>query len=222
MRVLNLLLAVSLITSSCVNDEGFLKGTFVGTFDDTTFEYQFYKNGSFVFTTDGHYGNSTTKGKYAVIDSNIMLCPDTDWDLHYGVLKSRLLLTKSGCIKDYDNNFYCNDYDETNSQSEKQLGISNNIINRLKQLDEVVKLQMDWNLGNYNDHGSYFQYNGIVRIENLEFHYYDLRTPVLDTLEKTHYVRNVQYHDYLINVENNSIYKYHSYKDSISFVSNLN
>ena len=78
-----------ILLNSCQEKKAYLDVTYKGGWYETEFEYTFQSNGQFTFKANGHYGNTITKGKYAIIDSGILLHTFTDWDLQQGVLKPR-------------------------------------------------------------------------------------------------------------------------------------
>jgi hypothetical protein len=95
------------LLTSCADKKEYLNKTYEGHWMETVWTYQFKDNGEFIFKTEGHYDYSQEKGRYILVDSVLLLNPDTDWSTLHGVLKTRLKIVSPECIRDYDNNFYC-------------------------------------------------------------------------------------------------------------------
>lgn len=190
---------------------------------ETEFEYFFYPNQEFVFKTEGHFGNTESRGKYAIVDSVILLHPYTDWNLHHGVLKNKLIIRKDiKCLRDLQNNFYCTNFKDYNYITEREYILKDSIENRLFQLKEVKKITDQYpSFSKFKRGHPRFYYSGLVMIKNKQYHWFHLEEENKSEDSLLPQYRRVQYKNYLINLNNNTIYKHHFYKDSISVVGEL-
>ncbi|MBL7793424.1 MAG: hypothetical protein JNK77_13930 [Saprospiraceae bacterium] len=208
---------------SCANEEISLAERYTGYWAETQFDYYFYPNNEFVFKTLGHFGNTTTEGKYAVIDSIILIYPYTDWNVAHGVLKNRLVIkSENGCIRDYENNFYCENVDVLNKVSEEYFILLDSIKNRLFELDAVKEIMnQSPDSSRFDTKYPRFRYDGITLINNNEFHGFQLE----EINEESNWLQqpflNVQNQYYLISINENMIFRHHVKGDSLSFVDQL-
>lgn len=56
----------------CNCTDASLRKEYTGYWAETKFTYQFEGSGKFKFITEGHFGNTVTKGEYAKIESIIL------------------------------------------------------------------------------------------------------------------------------------------------------
>gem|GEM_PF-2332751 len=209
-------LLTCLLCCSC-NYEVSLVEKYTGFWAETEFDYQFYSSSNeFVFTTKGHFGYTTTKGKFSIVDSVIRLQPTTDWTTNQGVLKTRLVyIGENGCIRDFDDNYYCVDLDKTNHFIEQREAFRERAKKRLFEVNGVKEI-----VNKHPGRDLRFRYQGITLIDEREYH--DFQLEKRNENENSAYLfLNVTGERYLLNVEDNLIYKHHSRGDSISRVESL-
>ncbi len=77
LKLIPSIVLMSVIFISCGNisdnNTKLIEGSYYGTWLETTFEYKFYENGTFWANTQGHYGNTTSSGKYQMIGDTLIL-----------------------------------------------------------------------------------------------------------------------------------------------------
>ncbi len=214
------LLALFLL-SSCKEDK-LSRSKYIGFWAETQFVYIFKSNNEFIFSTEGHFGNTKSYGKYSIIDSIVLLHSYTDWGLFHGVLKNRLIIKKElECLQDFDNNYYCLDTQVLNFVIEKESDLMEKIKEILLDQEEVRKI-----ISKFSDHSkpinihSLFAYEGIVLIDNNQYHSFQLRK-INDDPNIYRYFTNIQNQYYLVNLKENLIYKHHTRGDSISIMGSL-
>lgn len=190
---------------------------YIGLWAETKFEYIFNSNNEFIFTTSGHFGQTKSFGKYAIIDSIVLLHSYTDWNLYHGVLKNRLIIKKEfECLQDLDNNYYCLDTETLNFLIEQEEGVLGRIKKRLLEQEEVREI-ISKHTGQSESKidQPYFAYEGIVLIDNNQYHSFQLRK-INHNPDILRFFTNIQNQNYLVNLKKNLIYKHHSRGDSIS------
>jgi len=220
---LAIFLGITLLLSWSCKKESSLGKKYTGYWAETRFEYNFYsKSQEFVFNAQGHYGNTTTKGKFSIIDSIILLYPYTDWDSFHGVLKRRLVYkSELGCIRDFNDHYYCEDLDKINQYIEQRYDFKNSIQARLFKLEEVKKIIEAYpEFSPLYKPNPRFQFEGITLIDNKEYYGFQLEEKNEDENWFRPFI-NIQGQYYLVNIEENLIYQHHTRGDSISIVEKL-
>ncbi|MEM8528213.1 MAG: hypothetical protein AAGG68_26450 [Bacteroidota bacterium] len=198
-----------------------MDASYEGMWHESIFEYIFKPNGSFTFKSYGHYGNTTTKGKYVIVDSVILLHPLTDWDLQQGVLMPRLILNQQhSCFYDFRKNYYC-----INEEDRKPLFTAHRekleaYEKRLLELEEVQQAlngypepQTVTERMNYPK----FEFQGTMFLDENIFYKMSLRERNLEALYGK---RTLQYQSYLLNEEQNEIYQ-NAYFGKMVFVGSV-
>lgn len=208
---------------SCSEENLSLSGIYTGYWAETRFQYTFSLNNEFEFVTEGHFGNTTTHGKYTTIDSFILLQPYTDWAMNHGVLKNRLrLIFDVDCISDFDNNFYCKNIELLNEMSERNYVLQDIIENRLLELEEVKEIINKYpEYSKYNPKHPRFQYEGIVLVEKIELHLFLLCKSNEESNRLFRPFIYFQGQKYLVDISGNTIFRHHSRMDSLSYVDTL-
>jgi hypothetical protein len=117
----------------------FIDKIYQGHWAETDWTYSFKKDGSFVFTTLGHFGNTTHTGKYSIIDNIILLNPDSDWGSFHGVLKEKLKIVNRDCLRDFDSNYYCLDWEVLEEYKEQEYFFQENTIRILDSIPMVCR-----------------------------------------------------------------------------------
>jgi hypothetical protein len=196
---------------------------FTGYWAETKFEYLFKEKGNFIFKTEGHFGNTLSEGKYSMIDTVVLLYPFTDWNRFHGVLQTRLIYNDQiECLQDFDNRFYCQNIDSINTNILRVEKMNSKIINRLFKVKEVKEKQEEYKEEiKAESNFLRFDYEGIILIDNNQFHSYQLKKKIDFEAPLYRFNENIQYHFYLVSLEKNLIYKHHSREDSLSIVSRL-
>lgn len=141
-----LLIVVILASWGCADQPRAIPKTYTGYWAETRMTYEFSVDNAFTFTTAGHYGHTTTSGRYAIIDSVILLHPFSDNTLRAGVLKPRLFIVDPrGCIRDEEHHYYCDAPKNMNKVFEEGLQMNNDAIIRLPEeyplaIDSLIAL----------------------------------------------------------------------------------
>lgn len=118
----------------CTDQPRVISRTYTGFWAETRMTYEFSLDNAFTFTTAGHYGNTTTSGRYAIIDSVILLHPFSEKTLRAGVLKPRLFIVDSpGCIRDEEHHYYCDAPKNRNKVFEEGPQTNDDTITRLSR-----------------------------------------------------------------------------------------
>lgn len=215
------LIAIAIFQIACTGSQqaGNLSGKYAGYWAETYLEYEFFPDHKFIFTTEGHFGVTETKGKYAVIDSIVLLHPFSDYTLRQGVLRQQLVIReKTRCLSDYGNTFYCKDSIALQEIADVKWRLMDSIEGRILKLDEVVQITDTFpDYQRYDPRSPYFEFEGIRLLNAKEYYNYQfqvrnegpgrLRTPY-------HYFHN---QEYLIHVSDNKIYRLIN-GDSLVFV----
>ena len=103
--------------STCNGKKIKLEEKYIGFWYESSWVYEFDTNGNFIFTTGGHFGESTERGRYKIIEDQVFLIPDNDWH-EEDVFKKELFIYSNNCLRDNDNNFYCTSEEELKEVSE--------------------------------------------------------------------------------------------------------
>lgn len=216
--LLLILFSVILFCGSC--KKGNIDHSYLGFWAETQYTYSFYPNNEFLFTCRGHFGDCFVKGKYAKIDSFLLLIPATDWDMHQGVLKTKFLYQEN-CIRDFDNNYYCGYRDSTNNRLEKAWTVQEKIEERLLEIPmikEAIVEKSDSTMSYFDL--PRFRYDGIIHINFEEFHQYILtkKNPNESLFSRRIWIQHM---DFVVNIKTNSIYQHTMNHDSLSYVAPL-
>ncbi|NOT76649.1 MAG: hypothetical protein HOP08_17095 [Cyclobacteriaceae bacterium] len=167
---------ILILLSSCKEKGQFLDKKYEGFWAGTYWTYEFKKNGRFIFKSEGHYGNVEDSGFYFVGDSLILLNPSTDFYALDEALKTRLKIINNSCIRDFDSNYYCVVVDTIVRLSELELTFQNRVIEIVDTL-QIVKDEKERVASYYHDKEELkfkVMYDGIIVIDNLEFHSFNL------------------------------------------------
>jgi hypothetical protein len=216
MRII-LLIGLVELTSSCSNEALYMDDKFNGLWAETEWIYEFRMDGTFNFRTNGHYGNSEHKGRYIISDSIVFINPDTDWPMFDGVLRPRLKIVNKDCLRDYDNNFYCKDYETINEINNDEFEFKEKVISIIDTLSIVTKEKsrlMKIKQDNFSvlDGGPEIRisYNGIIVIDRREFHQF-----YVDRLALLNHWKNL---NFLVTKKPLAIYERLSRVDSMKLV----
>ena len=180
-------LGIMVFMMTCTNRATFVDEKFNGYWASTEWIYEFNKDGTFKFIVNGHYDFSEYNGRYIISDSIIFLNPDTDWQVFHGVIKQKLKIIDSECLRDYDNNFYCKNHNIVGELSEKELEFQTKTIDILDTLS-IVR-QEKKRLSKYEQKTAFgddlevkIRYSGIIVVKKQEFHLFQLeQTDLLNT-----------------------------------------
>jgi hypothetical protein len=137
-----LLLVLTMTLASCINDQPILSGTYFSYWYETSFEFTFLPNGNFKMETGGHFGETTTTGRYAMLDTIVFLLPDSDDVLHngFGIYVDRLIYRpKENCLQDFQSHVYCSTEPDYLVIAEREYNVMQKIEERLMNLPEVVQ-----------------------------------------------------------------------------------
>lgn len=201
---LGLIIFTFTLFSSCQRESNYLDATYKGAWYDTWFDYTFKPNGTFIYNTRGHYGYTTTKGKYAIIDSVILLRPYTEGHLSKGGL---IMTHKNTCLYDSKKHYYCIDEEDSYTFEEEHRNKLEIITNRLLQLEDVKKT-----LSEYPTPQTYEEREYYPKFEFEETIWLDKRLYYRIKLKERNRASDYEYsfvgdHQYLVDCERNKIYK---------------
>lgn len=226
-----------LLFLSCQPDKNSISEKYIGFFATTDFSYEFDENNNFVFETFGHLGNDTIYGKYAMVDSMLLLYPYTDSETWEGVFDRRFIIKSDF---DYIRNFYFrpyirdtyeeadgeDNYDEIisklNALRAYHHGVLDSIENRLLELDEIVKITECYPNYKKDDvlESPHFSYEGIMLIDNQEYHQFEFKHGYIVARSKDFQEPPI-IQKYLVNTTQNSIYRHLGRYKSPQFVKHL-
>lgn len=103
MKILQFIVTVfSLIISSLVNGQTFEK-TFSGQWAETAWTFEFHKDGTFIRTSSGHFGNPIYKGTYRISADTVRML--NGFEHTSGTISEYYLLDKDSMLIDLTN-FY--------------------------------------------------------------------------------------------------------------------
>ena len=142
--------------------------------------YEFKPNGQFTFRASGRYGNVVDSGFYLMKDSLIILSPRSDWHVIAGVLKTKLKIIDSGCLRDFSSNFYCISLDDINELNETEFSFQDSVETILDTM-HVVRMEKKRIESKYKDPYIDIGYNGIIVVDNVEFHEFNLTNYTIST-----------------------------------------
>ncbi|HRK80801.1 MAG TPA: hypothetical protein PLZ12_05110 [Saprospiraceae bacterium] len=183
------------------NSHAIAEKELLGFWADTAFTYKFNKDGTFVFKSKGHYGNSSEYGIYTILDDLILLVPNTDWKAFDGVLKTKLKIMSSSCIRDFNDHYYCLANDLVNYYSDQVNDFQEKTIDILTELPDVVSLKRDiFKYDTDKETNIVIAYVGITVIEKNEFHSF--------ILKNTSMLNNRTYSSFLVKKNPFEIYQY--------------
>lgn len=173
MKLQLLTLILLSIFSNCKNHNTSINGKFMGFWAETKWTYRFYSNGEYTLQGEGHGGGEPKTGKYLRSDSILVLLADTEYfdDFEY----KRLILTDDNCLRDYMNNYYCQN-EATISRvskinSEEFLFTLDSIRNLDFVKEKIEELALQDSLNRPR-----LVFNGIKILNQKEFFKYELRT----------------------------------------------
>jgi hypothetical protein len=216
LRIIRLIGLVGLI-SSCSNGTLYMEDKFNGFWAETEWTYEFKKDATFKFYAKGHYGNKEFKGRYIISDSTVFLNPDTDWQTSDGVIKPRLRIMNKECLRDYDNNYYCKNYETIEKLNDKEFEFQEKAISIIDTLSIVKKAkerlmaieQDNWNVLD-GEPEIRISYTGIIVIDRKEFHqFYVERLALLDTWRSL---------DFLVTKSPFTIFEHPDIRDSLRLI----
>lgn len=151
----------------------FIGKEFHGFWAETSWKYKFAKDGSFTFKCEGHYDFNTYKGIYTVLDSIILLIPDSDWQVFDGVLETKLRIMSNECIRDFNDNFYCTSTDSINFYNDKKYEFQEKMMALLDSLPETKSAKKEA-LSRDSTVKFRYGYNRIIVVNKIEYHAFDL------------------------------------------------
>lgn len=158
----------------------FIDAKYDGLWAETMWTYEFKPNGQFTFKASGHYGNVVDSGFYMIRDSIVLLSPRSDWQVVSGVLKTKLKIINSGCLRDFSGNFYCASIDDINELNDSEFGYRDSVEGILDTM-HVVRIERERIESRYQEPHIDIVYNGIIVIENEEFHEFSLTNYTIST-----------------------------------------
>jgi len=147
--------------------------TFFGLWAETEWTYIFRKDGLFIFESNGHYGFAREMGSYIIVDSSIYLTPNSDWMLLDGVLKTKLKIIDERCIRDADNNFYCQKIEDTDKRAHAEYEFQQYAISIMDSLNCVMDCREEM-IDHKDFNKAEIVYDRIFLINKEEFHKFDL------------------------------------------------
>lgn len=211
----SIFLFVILFSIACAKPNGdtiyYFKKNFVGLWADTEWNYRFYPDGRFEMECKGHYDFNTYSGTYFIVDSIVYLNPHSDWQVRAGVMQTRLKITKSDCLRDINNYFYCTTIDDLNAHIEDEYEWQEKIILILDSIPSVIAKKKVIRIN--DDYGkAKISYNGIIVVTQNELHHF--------TLEKYSMEDSRRYMDFLVQKFPLSIYVHHHIRDSLTLIYN--
>lgn len=168
----------SVLMTSCTSNEKkdriqTIDKSFFGMWDETEWTYIFRKDGLFVFEAKGHYGDAREMGTYFISDSSIYLTPNSDWLLLDGVLKTKLKIIDERCIRDVDNNFYCQEFEDLYKRANAEYEFQQYAISIMDSLNCVMDCKAEM-IDHKNFKDAEIKYDRIFMINKEEFHKFDL------------------------------------------------
>lgn len=83
---------------------------FVGCWGDTTWTFEFFKNGNYTRISKGHYGNTTVSGKYIMINDSIKM--KSGFDNTHGTVNEYYFIDKNNVLIDTDSGYGYPIYDK--------------------------------------------------------------------------------------------------------------
>jgi hypothetical protein len=173
---------------------------FFGYWADNLWTYHFKKDGTFVFSSKGHYTNAVEYGIYTIVDDFILLVPNTDWKVLDGVLKTKLKITSDECIRDFNDHYYCLTQDSVNYHTDLVENFQEKTISILDSLPSVRELKREIAINEAHENPVLMiAYTGILVIENIEFQSF--------ALKNTHPSNHRSYSTYLVKKHPFEIYQ---------------
>jgi len=169
-------ISVLMISCSSNKKDGKLQTidkTFSGMWAETEWTYIFRKDGLFIFESNGHYGNTREMGSYFIVDSSIYLTPNSDWLLLDGVLKTKLKMVDKECVRDAENNFYCQRWEDVSEKSEMEYQFQQYAISIMDSLNCVMDCKEEM-IDHKDFKDAKIEYDRIFMINKEEFHKFDL------------------------------------------------
>ncbi len=169
---------ISVLMISCSSNEkdGKLQTidkSFFGMWAETEWTYIFRKDGLFIFESKGYYGNTREMGSYFIVDSSIYLTPNSDWLLLDGVLKTKLKIIDEHCIRDVDNNFYCQEFEDSDKRTHAEYEFQQYAISIMDSLNCVMDCKEEM-IDHKDFKDAKIEYDRIFMINKEEFHKFDL------------------------------------------------
>lgn len=197
----------------------FIDKTFQGHWAETKWDYHFKKDGSFIFTSLGHFGNTKHTGKYSIIDNTILLNPDSDWGAFHGVLKEKLKMVNSDCLRDFDSNYYCSDWNELEEKREQEYDFQENTINKLDNLPIVItkKEEIFSSAPDTSRTDIRIIFDRIMVIGKEDYHVFSLIKS--EEIRPYDFKKSI-FMNFLVKKQPFEIYEHHTYKDSLSLIFN--
>ncbi len=197
----------------------FIDKTFQGHWAETKWDYHFKKDGSFVFTSLGHFGNTKHTGKYTIIDNTILLNPDSDWGTFHGVLKEKLKIVSSDCLRDFDSNYYCSDWGELEKNREQEFDFQEKTISILDSLTVVLtkKKEISPLESESRETDIRIVFDQIMVIDKEDYHVFSL---IKSEEIRPYDFKKSTFMNFLVKKQPFQIYEHHTYKDSLSLIYN--
>ena len=99
-----------LFLSACnpTNKSKIMEGDYHGAWYDTMYKFNFHKNGSFKFTSEGHFGYVDWDGTYTRRNDSLFLTLNDTSKNTWGVVNHLYLIDNDTCIIDYELRYdYC-------------------------------------------------------------------------------------------------------------------
>lgn len=156
-----------------------------GYWAETLWTYDFEPNGNFIFRASGHYGNVVDSGTYLTGDNMIFLNPRSDWHVLAGVLKTRLKIIDSGCLRDFDSNYYCISIDDIDELSAKEF-LFQDKVKTILDTTYLVRVEKERIEKRYKEPYIHIVYNGIIVIDGNEFHEFNLKSYTINVGAEVH------------------------------------
>ena len=215
-----LTIALPLIILSCgEKNTSYIDKEFEGYWADSGWHYDFDKDGTFTFKSDGHFGFTTQTGKYAIIDDVIVLVPNSDWVSRHGVLKERLKIFSEDCIRDFDNNFYCQDIEKVFSLRDREFEFQDSVVMILDSLSVAIdeKRRVNFRRAEGEKLDLKIGFEQVFVVDQEEYYVFSLfGTRELPSTEFERY----SFLSFLVKKQPFEIYQHHSSGDSLSLVYN--
>ncbi len=130
---------ILLFVAACTSRIDRIEGNFVQSdeySDDRS--YRFKSDGVFEYENKTGWRQGLVTGRYAILDSIILLYPDTENRLDRE-FNPKLKIINSQCVRDFDGTFYCTNKEIGKKLSDLEIKFEEEIVDILDTLKEVIE-----------------------------------------------------------------------------------
>lgn len=196
----------------------YISGKYLGERYQNQYEYSFFKNGNFTFSSTSYRLTQKTEGKYIKLDSIIFLHYFNDEFLVFWT--NRLIYNQEGdYLRTYDGIYLCTTASEL---KQKNLTLDSLIAKyqfEIRKLSENKEYYPKDNNGDYIEFGvPSIGYMGVVMINNKEYHNFTMMEPFKG---KDPVVFRVSDRNYMVDDERQIIYRSSGEIDSLVLIKEL-